>query len=439
MHEWCDRRLLARIHRLTMQGLRAQIRPVEPREFLQYLLRRHHLVPDSAWGGPVAVRETIAQLQGFELPAGAWESRVLSARIAEYDPAWLDNLFLSGEVMWGRLNRPRRGDDARPSMAALSRVIPISLVLREELPLLLETVEPPSPGEVRSGAERVLEALTARGALFFGELSAATQLLSGHLEQALRELAALGLATSDAFAAVRKIAGDRAGSKRRARRPLHGVAAPIGRWSLFPGTVQPVSREKHVEHWCRQLLRRYGVVFRDLLARETAAPAWPALVGTFRRMELRGDVRGGRFVSQVSGEQYALPEEVERLRQSRDRAGTDPWIVISAADPVNLFGTVIPGPRIPATHRNALIVQGGRMVASRQAGVAEFHEPVDQATQWAMRRAMTTGRREASVAGLSEAGPGSLTPATVPSVTHTSFERSPPAEPGAKVGRERAR
>jgi ATP-dependent Lhr-like helicase len=408
--------LLARIHRLTMQGLRAQIRPVEPRDFLQYLVRRHRLVPDGAWGGPVAVREAITQLQGFEMPAGAWESRVLSVRVTEYDPAWLDNLFLSGEVVWGRLNRPRRGEDAGPSMAALSRVVPVSLMLREELPLLLEKVEPPAPGQIRSGAQRVLEALAARGALFFGELAAATQLLPGHLEEALRELAALGLVTSDAFAAVRRIASDRMSSRRRGRRPLHGAAAPIGRWSLFPGQVEPVSREKHLEHWCKQLLRRYGVVFRDLLARETAAPPWQELVGTFRRMELRGEVRGGRFVSQVSGEQYALPEEVERLRQSRDAPASDPWIVISAADPVNLFGIIIPCPRIPATHRNALIVQGGRLVASRVAGVAEFHEPVDQATQWAMRRAMTTGR-----------------PDTGAHVAHASVERNPPAKPGTKA------
>ena len=397
--EWCDRRLLARIHRLTLTGLRQQIRPVEPVDFLRFLAKRHRLVGDNRWGGPVGVREAIGQLAGCELPAGAWEPRVLASRIADYDPAWLDQLFLSGEVVWGRLTRPRRGDDERPSSAAMTRVVPISLVLREELAQLLPPQEPLPPGLVRSGAERVLEALTARGALFFGELATATQMLPSHLEEALRELAALGLVTSDAFAAVRKIAGGtKTQSRRRTRRPLHSASAPIGRWSLFPGLQPPVDRAAQLDAWCRQLLKRYGVVFRDLLVRESAAPSWQELVGVLRRMELRGEVRGGRFVSRVAGEQYALAEAVDQLRQARDEKSPEPWFVISATDPLNLFGIVTPGVRVPATHRNALIVQGGQLVAVRQAGVVEFFETLDPATQWTMRRALTTGRRDLEVA-----------------------------------------
>jgi ATP-dependent Lhr-like helicase len=245
----------------------------------------------------------------------------------------------------------------------------------------------------------VLEALTARGALFFNELQTVTQLLPGHLEEALRELAAAGLITSDAFAAVRRIAeGHKTRGQRRTRRRIHGVAAPIGRWSLFPGLIEPAAREEYLDCWCRQLLLRYGVVFRDLLARESSAPNWQDLVGTLRRMELRGEVRGGRFVSGVAGEQYALPDVVEQLRQSRDAGADEPWIVLSAADPLNLFGLITSDARVTATHRNALIVQNGRLVASRQAGTVEFHEPVDQATQWAMRRAMTTGKRSSEEA-----------------------------------------
>ena len=397
--EWCDRRLLARIHRLTLSGLRRQIQPVEPRVFLGFLADHHHLSPGSRWGGPVGVREALAQLQGFELPAGAWEERVLAPRVAEYDPAWLDNLFLSGEVVWGRLQPPRRDEDERPSMAMLTRVVPISLVLREELPELLAPDHEPPSNSIRSGAGQVLSALSTRGALFFGELKAATGMLPGHLEEALRELAAAGLITSDAFAAVRKIA---AGAKparsrrRRVARTLHTASAPIGRWSLFPGALPAVSREKYLDAWCRQLLRRYGVVFRDVLARETSAPRWQDLVSTLRRMELRGEVRGGRFVSQVAGEQYALPAAVDRLREVRtatEASDDAPWIVLSAADPLNLFGIVTPGPRVAATHRNALVVRSGRLVASRQASQVEFHEPVSPAAEWEMRRAMTLGRR----------------------------------------------
>ncbi len=401
--EWCDRRLLARIHRLTLDGLRRQIQAAEPAAFFEFLARHHHLASETRWGGAVGVREAVAQLQGFELPAGAWESRVLAARVADYDPAWLDNLFLSGEVVWGRLNPPRRDADEKPSMAMLTRTVPISLVVREELAALLPSEREAPAAALRSGAARVLEVLAARGALFFGELKAACDLLPAQLEESLRELAALGLITSDAFAAVRKIADTQTpGTSRRrgARRALHGAAAPIGRWSLFPGPIAPNSPEAHREAWCRQLLRRYGVVFRDLLERESSAPAWQDLVGVLRRMELRGDVRGGRFVSQVSGEQYGLPAAVDRLREAREQVlaarGSDDWLVLSAADPLNLFGFVVPGPRVPATHRNALIVRRGRVVATRVAGVVEFHETVDAATAWEMRRAMTLGRRRAT-------------------------------------------
>ena len=271
--------------------------------------------------------------------------------------------------------------------------------MREDLPELLSP-ERAGPGAIRAGAEQVLAALAARGALFFGELKAATQMLPGHLEEALRELGALGLVTSDAFAAVRKIVeGDKStGPRRRGRLSLHGVAAPIGRWSLFPGSVPPPTREAYLEAWCRVLLRRWGVVFRDLLARESSAPSWQDLVGTLRRMELRGDVRGGRFVAQVAGEQYAWPSCIESLREARQQiesqADSD-WLVLSAADPVNLFGVVTPPPRIAATHRNALVMQSGRLVASRASGRVEFYEPIDQATQWEMRRAMTLGQRPA--------------------------------------------
>jgi len=393
--EWCDRRLLARIHRLTMQGLRQQIQPVEPRAFLKFLTRYHHVVRDSQWGGAVGVREAIAQLQGFELPAGAWEKRVLAARVSEYDPQWLDNLFLSGEVVWGRLDRPQRDPDDKPSMAALTRVVPISLVLREELPQLLPP-EPATAAPVRGGAQTVLTALAERGALFFNELKTVTQLLPGHLEEALRELAALGLITSDAFAAVRKIVeGERTANSRRRRSPrtLHGVAAPIGRWSLFPGPVPAPSREAYLDAWCRQLLRRYGVIFRDLLERESSAPTWQELVGTLRRLELRGEVRGGRFVSQVAGEQYALPTAIDLVRETRGGDDDEPWIVLSAADPLNLFGIITAGARVAATNRNAIVVQAGRLMAAQQAGHVEFYEPVDLTVQWEMRRAMAVGRR----------------------------------------------
>jgi ATP-dependent Lhr-like helicase len=398
---WCDRRLLARIHRLTLTGLRQQIQPVEPRAYLHFLTRFHHLTKGSHWGGAVGLREAIAQLQGFELPAGAWEHRILSARITEYDPAWLDHLFMSGEVVWGRLNPPRREEDAPPSTAALTRVMPLSLLLREELASLLPLPSTDAPAAValRSSAEAVLEVLKTRGALFFAELKTLSGVLPTQLEEALRELSATGLVTSDTFAAVRKIVEDRrAGSRSRHRpgRVVHTTTNPVGRWSLFPGPVHAESRQQYLEAWTRQLLRRWGVLFRDVLVRETNAPSWQEIVPILRTLELRSEVRGGRFVSGVAGEQYALPAAVDQLREARRHLEESPeqdWIVLSAADPINLFGVITEEPRIPATHRNALVVRAGRLLASRQAGTAEFYEPLDEATQWTMRRAMVLGRK----------------------------------------------
>jgi ATP-dependent Lhr-like helicase len=410
--QWCDRRLLARIHRLTLTGLRRQIQPVEPAVFLRYLLRHHRLTGDNRWGGPVGVREVIGMLQGFELPAGAWEHHVLAARVADYDPQWLDHLFLSGEAMWGRLRPPRRDEQDGPSMAALTRTVPISLLLREDLAWLLPAAESaPTNGSsaengsnfdsrLRSNARQVLEALTARGALFLPELKTVTGLLPAHLEDALRELAALGLITSDAFAAVRTIVDGAKNSRGRHRRrgSVHaGLSAPAGRWSRFPGAFEPPPREQYLEKWCRQLLRRYGVLFRDLLTRESAAPAWYELVPVLRRLELRGELRGGRFVAQVAGEQYATESAVEQLRQMRDQPPDNSWQLISAADPLNLIGIITDGPRIPATHKNAVILKDGRCLAAKQAGQITFFQQFDLATEADVRRALQVRRQSHTV------------------------------------------
>ncbi|HWC88343.1 MAG TPA: DEAD/DEAH box helicase, partial [Pirellulales bacterium] len=392
--EWCERRLLARIHRGTVAGLRRQIQPVSRADFWRFLVRWQGLAKPSR-GGPVGAREMVGKLQGYEMPAGAWE-RVLASRMVDYDPAWLDQLFMAGEVMWGRLRPPRREADDGPSSAGLSRTVPISLALREDLPWLLPAGRESAAGAARAAAGQVLEALTSRGALFFNELARIAGLLPAQLEEALRELAALGLITSDAFAAVRKIAEGTRGSRsgpRRSRGSLHGAAAPVGRWSLFPGHVDAPARAVTIDRWCRQLLARYGVVFRELLARESAAPAWSELVPALRKMELRGEARGGRFVGDVGGEQYALPQAVESVRHTRDEPAESEWRVISAADPLNLLGVLTEGSRIPATHKNALILQNGRVVATLNGGAVEYQAEFDVGTQWEMRGALLRGRR----------------------------------------------
>ncbi len=405
--QWCDRRLLARIHRRTMDGLRRRIKPVSPEEFVRFLARHHRLTRDSRWAGQVGVREAVSQLQGFDLPAGLWESAILAARVDQYDPQWLDQLFLAGEVTWGRLRQQHR-DEEKSSRAAITRAMPISLILRSELSWLLprDDDQANDPQQETSGrglssrANRVFEALRSKGALFFAELAAVTDLLPTELEEALRELAAAGLVTSDAFAPIRSMVTARRSSRHRQTRRtrISGVAAsaigaPSGRWSCFPGHLgSPPENEQRIENWCRLLLRRYGVVFRDLLARESAAPSWRELVYMYRRMELRGDVRGGRFVSDVGGEQFADEAVVEPLRAMRETDADDAWLLISAVDPLNLNGIVTDGPRISAMHKNAVILQNGRCVAAKQADQIVFFEHVSQDIAVVMRRALQTSR-----------------------------------------------
>ncbi|HXT61216.1 MAG TPA: DEAD/DEAH box helicase, partial [Pirellulales bacterium] len=338
--EWCDRRLLARIHRLTLDGARRRVQPAAPADFWRFLLSHHHLPPAERLDGRAAVLETIGQLQGFEAPAGAWERDIFPGRLIDYDPAWLDELSLSGEVAWGRLQPPEQrparsaegGTEESPtsdlrhpaSFSGLTRVVPIALVARADLAWLLPLDRGRPQDETRSSARDVYETLVSEGASFFHDLAAMTGLLPAQLEDALGELAALGLVTADGFATIRSLVSldsQRKGAAPRMRR--RGGAkrkyARGGRWSKFPPRLPPVDPAERIESWSRQLLRRYGVMFRDLLARETVAPAWRELAAVYRRWEAQGKIRGGRFVSGGAGEQFALPEAVERLREIRER------------------------------------------------------------------------------------------------------------------------
>ncbi len=393
--EWCDRRLLARIHRLTLTGLRQRIKPVEPEAYLRFLVRYHRLDSDEKWGGVNGTREVITRLQGFEAPAGAWESQLLAVRVPEYDPQCLDHLFMAGELVWGRLKPPRREEGGASGLGMLTRTVPISLVMRDDLGWLL----PPQPAvdpRCRSNAAAVLGALTNRGALFFAQLQAETELLPTHLEEALRELATLGLVTSDSYAAVRAIVdrwrGRGGGRTRGGRKRSSTARAPAGRWSLFPGRLGAVQREQQVGQWCQLLLQRYGVLFRELLTRESAAPPWHELVSLLRRLEGRGQLRGGRFVAGVAGEQFAREEAIQLLRAVRDEPPDDPrrrrWVVISAADPLNLVGIVTPGRRIPASHKAALVLQNGRCVGVKQAGAVTWENSLEGAERSEIEHAL---------------------------------------------------
>ena len=377
--EWCDRRLLARIHRMTLDRLRRQIQPVAPAAYLRFLTEHQHLTPESRWPGPAGVREAIRQLQGFEMAAGAWERRILPARVKDYEPAWLDQLALSGELAWGRLRPFRPEQNGRASASRLTRAVPVSLMLRSDLAWLLPPQREAAPAQLRGNAQAVLEALTARGALFYHDLAVVTGLLPAHLDEALLELAQLGMLTSDAFAPVRALVRRprEEGRRRRMARDRSnggGRMSNAGRWSLFPGIVPETSEQDSLNRWAWQLLRRWGVVFRDLLMRETAAPTWSQLVPVLRRLEARGEIRGGRFVSDVGGEQYAAADAVERLRQVRDREPSDQCLIVAGSDPLNLEGIITSASRIGAKVSNSLALRDGRVVAALESGLVRFHD-----------------------------------------------------------------
>ena len=375
--EWCERRLLARIHRLTLEGARRQVQPVAPEDFMRFLLEHQCIAPVKRLEGRGGAVQVIDQLQGFELPAGAWEQEILPLRVKNYDSAWLDELTHSGEFTWGRLQPPRRSLEAGPSSGGITRTMPISVVRRSELGHFLPDERTSAEDHMRSDARLAYEALVQHGALFFEDLLAATELLPAQLEGALSQLAALGLVTSDGYDTIRRLVSAerwRARRSSRSRRAARRGLRRGGRWSRFPGPVTaPKSQERH-ERWARQLLRRYGVVFRDLLARESAAPQWRELRPIYRRLEAIGEIRGGRFIGGVAGEQYATAEAVSRLREVRDSEPSGQIIILSAADPLNLSGIITSGPRIAATNSAALALRDGRLVATRQRREIQFHE-----------------------------------------------------------------
>lgn len=266
----------------------------------------------------------------------------------------------------------------------------MAIAARENLGWLIPERRQSAEALARGNALDVLEALNQRGALFQQDIKILTKLLPTHLEEALRELAALGLVTCDSFAAVRKIVDD-SGKRARARRP--NATARSGRWSLFPGIVEEVSPEDYLHRWCLQLVARYGVIFRDLLHRETAAPSWGQLVPMLRRMERRGELRGGRFVKDVGGEQYGTEQAIYALRKLRDAAADDPWVAVSGADPLNLAGILTEDAKLPAIHSNTLIWQNGTLVATKRGGEIHFHQTVLPEDQLDLTRALHAGRR----------------------------------------------
>jgi len=341
--EWCDRRLLARIHRYTLSRLRAEIEPVSAADFLRFLTHWQHVAGEDAVRGTDGLAAVIEQLEGFELAATAWEHDVLPARVADYGAEQLDRLCYSGRVMWGRLS---------PGTKAPLRTTPIALMLRGHASHVVpvETGTQPLSAE----AQAIRDALSRRGALFFHEMVSTTGLLPALVERGLAELAGAGIATADAFAGLRALL-----ARQDKRRDLVEAA---GRWSLLE------ARGNDFEALARTLLKRYGVVFRSMLVREANLPPWRELVQVYRRLEARGEIRGGRFVAGFGGEQFAASDAVGKLRAVRKMEKIGERVVISAADPLNLVGILTPEARVPAIHSNRLLMEDGVPVAALEGG-----------------------------------------------------------------------
>jgi ATP-dependent Lhr-like helicase len=366
--EFCARRLLARIHAYTQQRLRREIEPVTARDFMRFLLRWQHVAPGTKREGRLGVLAVVEQLQGYELAAGAWEDAVLRARVEGYRPDWLDDLCLSGDVTWGRLSLRNGEVEEAPRRSGMtpSRATPITLAIRDDLRWLLQAARGERrPSELGQGRTAdVVDALREHGALFQSDLMTVTRRLPGEVEEGLWDAVARGLVTADGFQAVRSLLFRRNVSRARGGRRLRrgssaAVARSAGRWSLVPGTVATEDPDELAEAVAEQLLARWGVVFRGLLAREAVVVPWREVLWALRRMEARGTIRGGRFVNGFSGEQYAVPEAVDTLRSVRKLDRTGETIRISAADPLNLVGIVLPGPRVPALPTNSLTYVDG--------------------------------------------------------------------------------
>jgi ATP-dependent Lhr-like helicase len=408
--EWCERRLLARIHTHTVKRLRAEIEPVAARDFLRFLLGWQRVTAEARMQGPDALEVVVAQLEGFEAPAGAWETEILPARLAEYEPAWLDDQCLAGRVTWARL-RPRNGRaNGNERNLAPVRTTPITLLARRHAPLWASLSASAEPAQPSGRAQAVADFIREHGASFFDEMVDGTGLLRAQVEEALAELVALGLVSSDSFAGLRAllVPSDRrkpaAGGRRRRRTVAFGME-DAGRWALphraRSAPAGPQAASESIEHVARKLLLRYGVVFWRLLEREANwLPPWRDLLRVYRRLEARGEIRGGRFVAGFSGEQFALPDAVGMLREVRRKPGSDSWVSLSGADPLNLVGILTPGPKLPALTGNRLIYRNGLPIALLAGGEVQFLETLDAGGQWEVRKALLRGAVPASLIDL---------------------------------------
>nr|AIA11332.1 Unknown Function [uncultured bacterium] len=342
--------------------------------------------------GPKAMDTVLTQLEGFNVPAAAWETEILPARIGDYDPDWLDEQCLAGRFTWLRL-RPHTRTNGEGKVAPL-RTTPVAILPRRHSGLWMSLFAPLDGPEPSSRALRVMETIEQYGASFFHDLLENSGLLQSQLKEAIAELVALGRVTSDSFAGLRALLVRSSG--RRVHRRRHRDSnlfrmEDAGRWSLVRRKADSI-KEDPIEHVARTLLRRYGVIFRRLIEREAAwLPAWRDLLREYRRLESRGEIRGGRFVAGFSGEQFALPEAVANLREVRRQPDREEWAVVSGSDPLNLAGILTPGPKLASLAGNRLVYRSGAPVAALAAGEITFFLELDPASEWQAQQLLLDG------------------------------------------------
>jgi ATP-dependent Lhr-like helicase len=394
--EWCERGLLARINRYTVKRLRAEIEPVSAQVLLRFLLTWQHVDAEARMDGPLALQEIVEQLEGFEAPAAAWEREILGVRLSGYQSGWLDDACRSGRTTWVRLRNGNGRTNGALRRTGPIRSTPIALLPRRHVAAWRTLAEKEASPAVTGQAETVAGFIHRHGASFFHDIVAGTGLLRSQVEDALAVLAGHGMVSSDSFGGLRALLVPSAerrpfgGARRRHRTAAYGMD-DAGRWALV-APAQPASGNggtAHVEHIARTLLRRYGVVFWRLLEREAQRlPPWRDLLRVYRTLESRGEIRGGRFVAGIPGEQYALPEAVGLLRETRRKRPSGSLASISAADPLNLVGVLTPGPRLPALTGNRLLFEDGLPVAILAGGEMRVLVQVDPAKEWELRLAL---------------------------------------------------
>jgi ATP-dependent Lhr-like helicase len=372
--EWCERRLLARIHRYTVNRLRAEIEPVSARDYLRFLFDWQGVSADARREGAQALDAVVDQLAGFEAPAIAWEGAILPARLSDYESSLLDDACLSGRISWARLGTPAPKAKANGRRNAPLKSTPISLFPRKSASLWARPTAD-EPLHVSARAAKVAEFIRENGASFFDEIVDGTHLLRTQVEEALAELVAAGQVISDSFGGLRALLTP---PRHRRRRASGARLAGAGRWALVNRKSAKRDHAQRVEEIALALLRRYGVVFMRMLEREASwLPRWRDLLRVYRKLEARGDIRGGRFVSGFSGEQFALPEAVAALRAVRRRALDDSLVSVSGADPLNLAGILTPGPKLAAIAGNRVLYRDGIPIAFLEGNETRLLEAIE--------------------------------------------------------------